>query len=81
MNKKNPLLNTIQNLLEIHKKDKNHHKDISNIFMNLSELFQDNVEIKSFCIDASIVIGEAVYKKPTVMSFAELEEEFKKLIK
>ncbi len=78
MNEKTPILNTIENLLEIHKKETIHSKEISNIFMNLSELCSDE-QLRSFCIDASVVIGEATYEKPTVMSFEELIEEFKKL--
>lgn len=40
--------------------------------MNLSEMTPDEA-LRSFCIDASAVIGEAIYEKPVAMSFSELE--------
>jgi hypothetical protein len=78
MNEKLPILNIIENLLGIHKKDKANFQEISNIFMSLSEMCKDE-PVRSFCIDASVVVVEAVYGKPVAMSFEELEEEFKKL--
>lgn len=73
------IANSIKNLLEIYKKDTSHYKEISSIFMNLSELTLDQ-DVRSFCIDASVVIGEAVYEKLTDINFEELEEEFNRLI-
>lgn len=78
MDNKPLILNTIKNLLDIHKKDTVFSKEISSIFMNLSEFVIDE-EFRSFCIDASVVIGEAVYDKPAGITFEELVQQYEKL--
>ena len=78
--KEEKILQIVYELFGIFKRDDCNFSAVSSILMMLSEV-TSNAEIRSFCIDASIVIGESIYDKPISMSFEELEENFKKLCK
>lgn len=62
MKSRKEMLKIIKNLLDLFEKDNSLWSEITDIFTNLSQIEGIDDDIRSFCMDTMVLIGESIYK-------------------